>query len=93
MLIRKTEAGVIAVTQPAHARLSGELARHWGNERFAPLSETVRIAAALHDIGWLDWERDPDFDPDEGLPRVFSRVPVAVHTELWSGGVDRAESI
>src|SRR5579875_1229094 len=34
MLVREDDGGVLAVGQPAHAWLAGQLARAWGNERF-----------------------------------------------------------
>jgi hypothetical protein len=34
MLYRQEKQGKIAITQPMHAWLAGQLARAWGNERF-----------------------------------------------------------
>jgi hypothetical protein len=51
MLYRQEKQGKIAITQPAHAGLSGQLARAWGNERFgdvAPLEE-VCLGAEQHE--------------------------------------------
>jgi hypothetical protein len=48
--------GKVAVAQPAHAWISGQLARAWGNERFGavePLSE-VCLAAEQHDVGMAE---------------------------------------
>ena len=93
MLLRKTGPGVIAISQPAHAWLSGLMAAAWGNPRFAapePRQE-VCLAAGLHDIGWLDWEADPEFDPRTGWPRVFADVPAEHHTQLWLRGVRHVE--
>ncbi len=90
MLLRQTGTGVFAITQPAHAWLSGVMAGAWGNERFAapePRGE-ICLAAGLHDIGWLDWERAPQFDPRTGWPRVFADVPAEEHTKLWQRGVE-----
>ena len=91
MLLRQTGEGVFAITQPAHAWLSGLMLGAWGNERFAPPTprQEVCLAAGLHDIGWLDWERRPAFDPNTGWPRVFADVPAEEHTRLWEHGVDQ----
>ena len=47
MLLRKDGLDVIAIPQPSHAWLSGQLARAWGNDQFAvPLpNEDVCLAA------------------------------------------------
>src|SRR5258705_11724462 len=60
--------GKVAVAQPAHAWISGQLARAWGNERFGtvePLAE-VCLAAEQHDVPWIEWERRPALDPRTG---------------------------
>ncbi len=90
MLLRRTGDGVFAITQPAHAWLSGVMAGAWGNARFdAPEPrQEICLAAGLHDIGWLDWERAPQFDPQTGWPRVFADVPAEEHTQLWKRGVE-----
>jgi hypothetical protein len=94
MLLRKDDAGVIAIPQPSHAWLSGQLARAWGNRDFAAPApaEGVCLAAEQHDIGWLSWEMTPALDPETGLPQEFFRVPATVHTALWRDGVRRANA-
>ncbi|AWK87297.1 DUF3891 family protein [Azospirillum thermophilum] len=92
MLLRQDGDGVIAISQPSHAWLAGQLARGWGNaafERPAP-HEEVCLGAELHDIGWLSWESAPVLNPDSGLPQDFREVPVATHVDLWRSGVRRA---
>ena len=76
----------------SHAWLSGQMARAWGNRRFAapmPYDE-VCLAAGHHDIGWLDWEMRPALDARTGLPQEFFRVPPKLHIALWREGVRRA---
>lgn len=92
MLLRKDGADVIAIPQPSHAWLSGQLARAWGNQNFAvPVPyEEVCLAAELHDIGWLSFEEAPVLDAETGLPQEFFKVPPKVHIALWGEGVRRA---
>ncbi len=87
MLHRKDSEGLILITQPAHAWVSGQLARHWGNDTFPAPCEEVCLAAEQHDIGFLDWERFPTLDPDTGLPHTFLNLPTAKHLELWTTGI------
>jgi hypothetical protein len=92
MLLRRDGDDIVAIPQPSHAWLSGQLARAWGNARFAAPRpfEDVCLAAELHDIGWLDWELAPGFEPKSGHPQEFMRVPTATHLALWREGVKRA---
>jgi Protein of unknown function (DUF3891) len=92
MLLRKDSEDVIAIPQPSHAWLAGQLARAWGNRDFAaPVpNEEVCLAAEQHDIGWLEWERRPALDAETGLPQEFFRLPPKRHIALWRQGVRRA---
>jgi hypothetical protein len=75
---------VIAISQTAHAWVSGQLARHWGNEyfpSFAPV-EPLCYAAEQHDRGFLEWERQPTLNPKSGLPHTFENIPLSLHVEL-----------
>ena len=92
MLLRQDGDGVIAIPQPSHSWLSGQLARAWGNPRFPPPVpiEEVCLAAEQHDIGWLSWEAEPTLDPGSGRPKTFMQVGSDTHTALWRDGVRRA---
>ncbi len=92
MLLREDGEAVIAIPQPSHSWLSGQLARAWGNDRFAPPSpfEEVCLGAEQHDIGWLTWEAEPVLEPESGRPKTFMQVGPETHTQLWRDGVRRA---
>ncbi len=92
MLFREEAGGVIAIPQPSHAWLSGQLLRAWGNGAFAPPSphEEVCLGAEQHDIGWLSWEEAPTLNRETGLPHGFQELGAATHTALWTDGVRRA---
>ena len=57
MVLHEVEDGVVAVGQPSHAWLSGQLARGWGNERFGAVWpwEEVWLGAEQHDLGMAEW--------------------------------------
>jgi hypothetical protein len=76
----------LAISQPTHAWISGQLLRAW-DESFA---EPLLLAAEQHDIGWMDWETAPSFDPQTGRPHRFRDVGAAVHAPMWTNGVQRA---
>jgi len=88
MLLRADDGGVIAIGQPSHAWLSGQLARAWGNETFSAPDprEEVCLAAEQHDVGMAPWELSPTHDPETGLPHSFMAMPLALHLEQWRAG-------
>ena len=54
------------------------------------LDESLLLAAEQHDIGWLDWEMAPTFNPQTGRPHLFREIGAAVHSPMWRQGVERA---
>jgi hypothetical protein len=87
MLLRNDEETTLAIGQASHARISGQLARAWGNRDFAAPEpfEEVCLAADQHDVGWSEWDLRPSLNPATGLPYSFIELPVSTHVELWSG--------
>lgn len=92
MLLRPDDGdAVLAITQPAHAWVSGQLARAWGNERFGAVEpwEEVCLAAEQHDVGMTGWELAPTLNPATGLPHSFMEMDLHTHLALWSAAADR----
>ena len=86
MLFRSQSSGVLAISQPTHAWISGQILRTWDDN----LREPLLLAAEQHDIGWLDWETEPTFNPSTGRPHLFREVGAATHAPMWTKGVRRA---
>lgn len=88
MLVAAHPDGHVVVTQPAHAWLSGQLARAWGAEAFGSVAprEEVCLAAEQHDVGMAEWDRDPELNPGTGLPVAFMEMDLATHLRLWTEG-------
>ena len=82
MLVRGDD---LVIGQPAHAWISGQLARAWGSAAFGtPVPrEAVCLAAEQHDIGWHDRDLAPSPGPD-GRPLAFTALPRAEHLALWA---------
>jgi hypothetical protein len=89
MLHRQDRDGLIVISQPTHAWLSGQMARRWGNERFAAPPEETCLAAELHDIGFLQWEEAPTLNPATGLPHSFMDLPTRLHLDIWTAGIQQ----
>jgi Protein of unknown function (DUF3891) len=60
-VIRRDDHGDwLIIPQNEHARIAGELARAWGNERFA--SQGLLFGVERHDAGWRLWDEAPQLD-------------------------------
>jgi hypothetical protein len=82
----------LAVSQPMHALVSGQMARAWGAEGFARPEPFEEIATACdqHDVAWMGWEAAPIFDPATGRPKAFRSVGATDHAPMWARGVEHA---
>jgi hypothetical protein len=80
----------LIVGQPAHAWVSGQLARAWGNPGFpAPAPrEPVCLAAEQHDVGWADADLAP-LPGAAGRPLSFVEYPRAEHVAIWRDAARR----
>ncbi len=94
MVLHEDEDGVIAVGQPSHAWLSGQLARAWGNERFGAVWpwEEVCLGVEQHDVGMAEWDLEPELDPASGHPRSFMAMALETHLSLWSAAPGRVRA-
>lgn len=81
MIVRDDGLGV---SQTAHSALSGRLAEAWRIDADLP-AQDLRVAAAIHDIGWATWEQDL---PDD--PPPFHALAAAEHAAIWAAGTDAA---
>jgi hypothetical protein len=88
VILRKSGEGVLAIGQPSHSWISGQLARAWGNERFGVVEpfEEVCLAAEQHDLGMGPWDAEPELNPHTGLPFSFTEMPVRRHLQQWTDG-------
>lgn len=84
--LRENPRPALAISQPTHAWISGQLLEAWAE----PLERPLLLAAEQHDIGWLDWETRPSFDVRTGRPHLFRDIGAAVHAPMWARGVERA---
>jgi hypothetical protein len=86
MFLDNGAPGVLAISQPMHAWIAGELLRHWAER----LDDRLILAAEQHDVAWMDWEVTPSFDVETGRPHLFRAIGAAEHAPLWALGVARA---
>jgi len=69
------------ITHPDHARIAGEFADAWGNERFAPPEPytAVRHAVYHHDDGWRARDAAPVLTREK-RPEAFTRQLVGAYS-------------
>lgn len=81
----------LLISQVEHARVSGELARHWVADW---VTEEVIAAIEHHDDGWASWEARPRIDPVEGRPYAFlDEMPRDETRTIWDGSIAAARQI
>jgi hypothetical protein len=80
----------LLIGQPAHAWVSGQLARAWGGGSFPAPSprEPVCLAAEQHDVGWADADLTP-LRGSDGRPLSFVEYPRPAHVAIWRDAARR----
>src|SRR5258708_2809162 len=88
MIRHRHDDRFLLFTQDDHARLSGTLAAHIGNLRFARADPFAPVteAIAMHDSGWPMHDQQPTLNA-EGLPLHVFETPVHISTPVWSESV------
>src|SRR5437868_4705714 len=83
----------LLITQPDHARLSGEMAARFSAPFLPKIDRTISDAIGAHDAGWaarFRFERDLQGDPpltDNGRPQHFMQVTAEESLSAWSGSI------
>jgi hypothetical protein len=92
MLFREDPRCPVAISQPSHAWISGQIIRAWGNAAFGPVApyEDVCLGSEQHDIGWLEWEQAPTLNQATGRPHSFRELGIAAHIAIWRRGTELA---
>lgn len=78
------------IRQTDHARMSGQLARAFGNAQFASPEprEPLEFVVAHHDEGWAELDALAKQDPLTGLPYHLTQTPLAELVGTGSGSPD-----
>jgi hypothetical protein len=81
MLRSESNNGWWLVTHPDHAKLAGQFAEHWGNERFVspePRNDVLE-GISTHDDGWAARDAAPEITK-QGKPSAFSTELVGTYS-------------
>ena len=85
------------VTQPDHARISGELAAALDSRKVPKLSGAVVRAIALHDMGWMPYDGDVTAPRaptklESGVAVSFANTEPERFLPAWLGSIQAAQS-
>ena len=90
MIVTRREGGLCLVAQAEHGRVAGELAAHWGNDRFSSPTprESVVVAARRHDDGWRARDAQVLLNEAQRRPLHFLEIDPDEHVRLYQEGVE-----
>jgi hypothetical protein len=91
MIVRTFDDGLLLITQPDHAGLSGRIMAAWLADGLPELDvrDEILEAARVHDIGWIDPDAAPLVNPASGRPYDFIDAPVATKQAVWRRALER----
>jgi len=80
----------LLIPQVQHAHLAADIAAVWRNDLVSPLLLAEQLISAIrhHDDGWAEWEQSPQIDPETGIPREFTEMPMSIATKIWTRSID-----
>ena len=95
MIVREAGDQLILVDQHAHAAISGNLAQQWAFDPAHPPERraSLRIAAELHDIGWVALDKEPAWNSETGRPYSFLDFPIEQKLPAYKQGVDQVADV
>ena len=95
MIRRESGDHWLLIRQIDHARLAAEIAAAWGNRSVPKLPEAPLLIPMIrdHDHGWREWGDSPRIDPESGVPRNFTEMPMPMATDIWSNSIDACRQL
>jgi hypothetical protein len=92
MIIQTAPEGAprFAIKMGEHSMLSGEFARAFGNQMFAPIEPLVLLVHVVshHDQGWETYDSAPKTDPRTGFPYNLVETPAQDITRTSAASPD-----
>lgn len=93
MIIRSSGHDYIIIRQHDHGLLAGELAANWGNDRFLFPEHQLILAAALHDVSWIESDIHLRWNHTENVPYDFTTFPLDERLHLYERGLNKTEQL
>jgi hypothetical protein len=94
MIRREAGSDFFLIAQNDHAILAGQLAQHFGNDRFAQPEprESVLTGVSMHDAGWPLHDDEPTLNADHRPLDVFE-TPRPIGLKVWAASAERAAAV
>jgi hypothetical protein len=88
----------LLISQPDHAKLSGEMAARFDTSVLPPIEDSIVKAIGVHDDGWqqIPFERNLEGEPalrTDGRPQSFMQVSVPESLSSWSGSIQAGHEV
>jgi hypothetical protein len=89
MIVKRENGSWVLIRQLDHADHAGRISDAWKVGPFGgqDISDSLRVATARHDLGWVEADSEPKIDPDGGWPSNFTRIDEATHTAFYARAV------
>ena len=89
MIVRTVGDRLQLITQPDHARLAGGVMGHCAPLLTRARKDSILLAVAEHDNGWIEEDAAPRVNPATGQVFDFVTAPASVRQGVWPRGVAR----
>lgn len=85
------------VTQPDHARISGELSAAFDSRKVPNVREPIVRAISMHDLGWMPFDGDVSSPCaperlESGVPVSFANTEPEQFLRAWLGSIQASQS-
>lgn len=91
---RRNDDSWVIIRQIDHANLSHQLAKHWGNDSFAPIINDETLDAILHhDDGWQCWDDQLHFRENQTEPIAFNEMSWIDTQPIWEASIAAARQL
>lgn len=83
------------IAQDDHARLSGEVSRHFADHYFVDDTYIPALLTAIdeHDRGWIPLDESPFWNDRSAAPFTFMDYPLSVKLKYYQSGLDEVQAM
>ncbi|MBW5444455.1 DUF3891 family protein [Cohnella sp. CFH 77786] len=95
MIVRETDDDFLMVTQHDHARLSGDVAKHFADHYFVDDTYFSDVLTAIyeHDRGWIRLDDVPLWNDRSSFPFTFMDYPLVPKLAHYKLGIDEVQEM
>lgn len=93
MIVRERNDSFVMIEQHHHAEISANLMKRWNNSSLIkdPMYSSIMYAIANHDLGWMEFDKQPFWNDKKKAPYTFIDFPTPTKSVLYKYGIDEVE--